>query len=168
MTAYAPAAMNGVVEEITGSGHYTTPDVGLQPGNRRVFTLHAKKMADGTVEGSFHRVVHSQGAAPEKASGTITCFTIIGNVAWIGGHLDGADPPDVAWQVVDNGAGQGAPPDKVGLQFDAVSFPFPAGFAQDFCADTPEEMDFGEGYGTLPLSVILVPVEDGNIQIRVK
>jgi len=60
-------------------------------------------------------------------------------------------------------------PDEVGLQFDAVSFPsLPAGFAQDFCEDTPEGLDFGDPYGYVPLFAIRVPVEDGNIQIRVK
>jgi hypothetical protein len=160
--------MAGVVERISGSGHYVTPAVGLQPDKWRVFTMNARKMADGTVEGSFHRVVHSKGSAPEKASGTITCFTIVGNTAWIGGHQDGADPPDIAWQVVDNGEGKGAPPDQVGLQFSAVDFPFPAGFAQDFCEEAPEGMDFGPPYGYLPLAVILTPVEAGNIQIWAK
>jgi len=157
------------VEQITGSGHYVTPAIGLQPDKWRVFTMNARKMADGTVEGSFYRVVHSKGAAPERASGTITCFTIVGNIAWIGGHTDGADGADIAWQVADNGEGKGAPADEVGLQFDAASFPIlPVGFARDFCEDTPEGLDFGDPYGYVPLFAIRVPVEDGNIQIRVK
>lgn len=169
VTASAPAAMAGVVEQITGSGHYVTPAVGLQPDKWRVFTMNARKMADGTVEGSFHRVVHSKGSAPEKANGTINCFTIVGNLAWIGGHLDGDDGPEIAWQVLDNGEGEGALVDEVGLQFDAVSFPsLPAGFAQDFCENTPEGLDFGDPYGYVPLFAILTPVEAGNIQIWVK
>jgi len=167
--ASEPAAMAGVVERISGSGHYVTPAVGLQPDKWRVFTMNARKMADGTVEGSFHRVVHSKGSAPEKASGTITCFTIVGNLAWIGGVLDGADGAEIAWQVMDNGEGKGAPTDEVGLQFDAASFPsLPAGFAQDFCEDTPEGLDFGDPYGYVPLFAIRTPVEAGNIQIWVK
>lgn len=169
VTASAPAATNGVVEQITGSGHYVTPAIGLQPDRWRVFTMSARKMADGTVEGSFNRVVHVKGSAPERESGIITCFTIVGDIAWIGGHTDGADGAEIAWQVMDNGEGEGAPADEVGLQFGPASFPIlPAGFAQDFCEDTPEGLDFGDPYGYVPLFAIRVPVEDGNIQIWVK
>lgn len=167
--ASEPAAMAGVVEQINGSGHYVTPANALQPDRWRVFTMSARKMADGTVEGSFNRVVHVKGSAPERESGIITCFTIVGNIAWIGGHTDGADGSEVAWQVMDNGEGKEAPADEVGLQFGPASFPIlPVGFAQDFCDDTPAGLDFGDPYGYVPLFAIRVPVEDGNIQIRVK
>ena len=160
---------SSVIERITGSGHYTTPGIGLNPDTWRVFTMNALKMADGTVKGSFRRVVHEPGQAPQKASGTITCFTVIDNVAWVGGHVDGQDPPDIAWQVVDNGQGSKAAADEVGLQFDAVDFPFEAGFAQDFCEETPDGLDFGPLYGGwVPLFAIRAPVEAGNIQIHVQ
>ena len=164
-----PMGAVGVVERITGSGHYVTPGIGANPDTWRVFTMQALKMADGTVRGSFTRLTHNKGEAPEKATGTITCFTVIGNVAWIGGHLDGADPSDIAWQVVDKGEGRLASDDEVGLQFGPFLFPdiFEAGFAQDFCDETPAAMDFGPPYGVLPLSAIRVPVEAGNIQIDV-
>ena len=167
VTAAAPSGMNGVVEMITGSGHYVTPPVGVDPGNNRVFTMHAQKMADGTVTGSFIRMVHSQGMAPEKATGTITCFTIVGNTAWIGGFVNEEGQPDIAWQVVDNGEGKWADPDQVGLQFDE-SFGFPSGFAQDFCDNTPDELFFPIFGISVPLSDILVDVEGGNIQIKMK
>lgn len=164
----ASAAANPVVQRITGSGHYTSPPVSTSPGARRVFTMNALKMADGTVKGNFTRVLHVPGEAADKASGTITCFTVIDNVAWIGGHLDGEDPPDVVWQVVDNGQGRQADPDEVGLQFGPFLFPtlFGAGFAEDFCNDTPVALDFGPPYNVLPLSFLRTVVEDGNIQIK--
>jgi len=169
VTSADPVAAVGVVERITGSGHYVTPGIGANPDTWRVFTMEALKMADGTVSGSFTRLTHDKGEAPEKATGTITCFTVIGNVAWIGGHLDGADPPDIAWQVADNGEGRLASDDEVGLQFGPFLFPdvLEAGFAQDFCEETPDAIDFGPPYGVLPLFVIRAPVEAGNIQIDV-
>ena len=167
VTAAAPSGMNGVVARITGSGHYVTPPVGVDPGKWRVFTMHARKMADGSVSGSFTRVVHAQGMAPEKASGAITCFTVVGNKAWIGGYLNEEGHPDIAWQVMDNGQGKWADPDQMGLQFDE-SFGFPAGFAQDFCDDTPEELYFPIFDLNVVLADILADVESGNIQIEVK
>jgi len=164
-----PAGISGVVERITGSGHYVTPGIGVDPDTWRVFTMEALRMADGTVRGSFTRLTHRKGGPPEKARGTITCFTVIGNVAWVGGHLDGAEPPDIAWQVVDNGEGSLASADEVGLQFGPFLFPdvFEAGSAQDFCEETPDAIDFGPPYGVLPLFLLSVPVEAGNIQIDI-
>ena len=164
------ADANPVVQKITGSGHYTSPPVSLAPGRRRVFTMHAQKMADGTVKGSYTLVLHVPGEAPEKARGTITCFTVIDNVAWVGGHQDGDDPPDIVWQVVDNGQGKQAEPDEIGLSFGPFNFPtlFEAGFAQDFCDQHPDELDFGPPYGLFPMSGLRTPVEAGNITIEVR
>lgn len=169
VTAASPSGMKGVVEMISGSGHYVTPAIGLQPDKWRVFTMHAQKTADGNVTGSFNRIVHSQGMEPERASGTITCFTVDGTTAWIGGYLDGPDHFEVAWQVVDNGEGKWADPDQVGLQFHTESFPILGeGFIQDFCEQTPEGLDFGPPYNYVPLFALLSDVEGGNIQIKVK
>jgi len=161
----------GVIERITGSGHYTSPPISNSPNMRRVFTMNALKMADGTVKGNFNLRLHVPGGdPPDLSGGTITCFTVIGNVAWIGGHLDGADPPDVVWQVVDNGQGKQAEPDLLGLTFGPFNFPtlFDAGFAQDFCDQTPDGFDFGVPYGWVPLSALNSAVEDGNITIDVR
>jgi len=169
MTASQTAMANRVVQKITGSGHYTSPEISQSPNMRRVFTMNALKLADGTVKGNFNLRLHVPGEeAPDKSSGTITCFTVMDNVAWIGGHMDGEDPPDVVWQVVDNGQGSGAEPDEIGLMFGPFMFPtlFDAGFAQDFCDETPEGIDFGGDYGWLPLFVLRSAVEDGNIQIK--
>jgi len=169
VTAADPGGMKGVVEMITGSGHYVTGDNALDPGLFRAFTMHAQKMADGTVTGSFNRIAHEKGMAPEKATGTITCFTVVDNVAWIGGILDGPEHFEIAWQVMDNGEGGAADPDRIGLQFDTGTFPILGeGFAQDFCEQTPEGLDFGDPYGYLPLFVLLSDIEGGNIQIKVK
>jgi len=163
------ASSGKVVEMVTGSGHFVTQPPALDPGNWRTFSMTATKKADGSVKGSFQRVVHPDGGPPtEVVHGTITCFTIIGNTAWIGGHREDLDPSDLAFQVVDNGEGSGDPPDMVGLSIEAATWGYPAGFAEEFCETTPTELDFGPVFGILPISVVLTPVEGGNIQITVK
>ncbi len=127
--------------------------------------MNARMYADGSVEGSYNRMTHLEDGGVEKGQGTVVCFTIIGNTAWIGGMVPGNSPPDVAWQVVDNGQGADAPADKVGLQIEAVDFGFEAGFASEFCEETPESLDFGP-FGVIPLAALLKDIEAGNIQIR--
>lgn len=162
------ASSGEVVEMVTGSGHFVTQPPALVPGNWRTFSMTATKTADGSVKGSFQRVVHPTGGGPaEVLHGTITCFTIIGNTVWVGGHREDYDPTDVAWQVVDNGQGSGDPPDLVGLHIEAALWGYPGGFAEEFCETTPTELDFGP-YGILPLSVLLTPVKGGNVQITVR
>jgi hypothetical protein len=163
----AASSAGAVVEMVTGSGHFTTPPLSVNPGRWRTFSMTARRYADGSVKGRFQRVIHFEDGA-EAVRGVITCFTIIGNKAWIGGSVAANFPPDIAWQVVDNGEGAGDPPDRNGLQLPASTFGFPAGFAQDFCESTPDELNFGPPFGVVPLSAILNAIESGNIQIRVK
>lgn len=155
-----------VIASITGSGHQVTQPPALNPGLWRTFTMTARKYADGSVEGSYTRVVHLADGGVQKSEGSITCLAIVGNKAWIGGMIPGNNPPDVAWQMVDNGEGAGAAPDLVGLQLEAQVFGFPGGFAQQFCDEKPTSLDFGSFGGVLPLSILLKPLEAGNIQIR--
>ena len=155
-------------ESITGSGHFITGPLAYTPGVWRTFTMTAKKAQDGSVNGKFQVNLHLEDGPADVVRGTLSCFTILGNTAWVGGHKPGNDPTDVAFQVVDNGEGSGDPPDQVGLYLEAQFFGFPAGFAQDFCDDTPEFLDFGPPYGVAPIAVLLSPVEGGNIQIKAK
>ena len=158
----------GVVELVTGSGHYTTQPPAFTPGLWRTFTMTARKYADGSVKGSFTRVVHLADGGVDKLKGPITCFTIVGNTVWIAGEAPGDNPPDILWQVVDNGEGAGSPPDQNGLHLAATTFGWPAGFGQDFCDTTPAALDFGSFGGIVPLSALLFDIESGNIQIHVK
>ena len=88
------------------------------------------------------------------------------NKVWIGGYEPAlAEPNDVGFQAVDNGEGAGDPPDQMGLNIVASDWGYEAGFAQDFCDDMPDALDFGPPFGVLPLSVILYDVEAGNVQI---
>jgi hypothetical protein len=81
--------------------------------------------------------------------------------------LDGNNPPDIAFQVVDNGEGAKAPPDKVGLFVEGQLFGLSAGFAQRFCDDTPEFLsEMPPPYNTVPIWALLSDVVAGNIQTK--
>jgi len=154
------------VEMVTGSGHFTTAPPAFNPGLWRTFSMTAGKTADGSVFGTYNNLTHLEDGGVLKSHGTVTCFTIKGNKAWIGGMNPASDPPDVAWQVVDNGEGSGADPDQLGLQISAAVFGFGPGFAQQFCAETPDVIDLGPPRGLLPLSIVLFDIEAGNLQVK--
>jgi hypothetical protein len=138
-----------ILESVSGSGHVTAPE-----GDFRTFSFSARRYADGSVKGEWVRIRRSSGNAEAKSHGKVSCFTIVGNQAWLGGYATTGlftTPPDneVVWRVVDNGEGRNSPPDQISLQF--VSSP--AGFGDEYCVTTP----------TVPSLNI---VEAGNIQIR--
>jgi hypothetical protein len=161
------ASAGPVIEMVTGSGHFT-PTIGANTGVWRTFSMTARKYADGLVRGNYVRTAHRDGEPAVTNKGVITCYTRIGNKVWIGGYdLTSPEPNDVAWQAVDNGEGASDPPDQMGLQIVASAFGYEAGFAQEFCDDTPDALDFGPPFGVLPLSVILHDIEGGNVQIKV-
>jgi len=161
------ASAGRVIEMVTGSGHFT-PTLGPNAGVWRTFSMTARKYADGSVRGSYVRTAHRDGEPAVTSKGIITCYTRIGNKVWVGGYeLTAPEPNDVGWQAVDNGEGASDPPDQMGLQPVASFWGYEAGFAQEFCDDTPDALDFGPPYGVLPLSVILYEIEGGNVQIKV-
>ena len=98
-----------VVEKVTGSGHFT------RGGQLRTFSFSAVKRADGTVTGEWQRFARAIGA---KAHGDVTCFTIDGNQAWLGGVVERTTtiPGEVRWTVIDNGEGANSAPDQISLQ----------------------------------------------------
>ncbi len=141
----ADAAFNTAIsEKATGSGHF---DVG---GELRTFSFNAIQRSDGKITGQWQVknrllevIVH----------GNVTCITVIGNSAWIGGSITSSSDPtfvgnDARWRVIDNGEGASAPPDQISQ----IPAGLPPGAAQAFCDAAP-----------------LVGVNDivqGNIQIR--
>ena len=135
-------APNAVVQSVTGSGQFTAG------GLLRIFAFTAVKRADGTVSGGWQQ---DNRAADVKTHGDVTCFTIIGTSAWIGGVAKRTDasPGEVAWRVVDNGQGANAVPDQISLKVDGAG----PGFAANYC-------------GTTPATPALNNVEVGNIQVR--
>lgn len=134
------------VASASGAGHFFNEAVGVQV--RDEFT--ARSDSDGTVTGEYQRIA---GAA--IIHGTVTCLTVVGNEAWVGGTIDRAAFTPVAigsefvFRVVDNGEGQG-----VLDLFSRVAFNQPAGTAAAFCET---------GADPIPLT----PIErQGNVQVR--
>jgi hypothetical protein len=152
-------------ESITGSGHFITGPYAYTPDVWRTFTLNAKKSWDGSVDGKFQVILHLKDGA-DVVRGDIVCFTIVGNTAWVGAHKDGNVPPDLLFQVVDNGEGAGDPPDEVSLYAEATYFGFPAGYAQTYCDETPLVMTVPGFPNPVPISLFRSPIEAGNIQIK--
>ena len=73
----------------------------------RHFWFTAEKYDDGSFSGEWHSERKSvDGGRPYKASGEITCFTIVDGQVWIGGNQDGLKEPynQVLWRVVDGGS----------------------------------------------------------------
>ncbi|MBX2844745.1 MAG: hypothetical protein KTR13_00915 [Saprospiraceae bacterium] len=121
-------AGNGVVEKVTGSGHFTIfPDT--DSSFVRTFTVSAKRFADGTVTGEWQRVRRDDGNASgdAKSHGNITCFEIVGDYAWLGGEAETGILGDVGFRVYDGGKGGKA--DSISLEFVARS----DGFAELYC-----------------------------------
>jgi hypothetical protein len=71
---------------------------------------HATRFADGTVRGGWHYDYWEAGQQM-TFSGDVTCMTVSGNRAWIGGPItQSSDPAQIGmgawWQVADNGTGR--------------------------------------------------------------
>lgn len=143
---------NPVVENVTGSAKFHRT---LSSGETYLHTgaFTARRYADGSVEGMYSG---NGNAGPYR--GSIQCFTIIGNEAWLGviveryskGSPQPGDPRVV--YVMDNGEGSEAPPDR------STAFP-PLGITglpdlDTYCAETPEIRDRS-----------VFDLEAGNIQI---
>ncbi|MFC1661666.1 hypothetical protein ACFL3S_09480, partial [Gemmatimonadota bacterium] len=94
-------------------------------------------------------------AAETKSHGVVTCMTIAGNEAWLGGYATSglyAAPPYnwVRWHVKDNGQGKQDPPDQISLQTVGSSW----GNTMNHCANTPV--------------TALYDIEAGNIKVNGK
>ena len=71
---------------------------------------HAIELADGTVHGSW-RYDYWQAGQETTFSGPVTCLSVSGNRAWVGGPITASsDPTQVGmgawWQIADNGTGR--------------------------------------------------------------
>lgn len=137
----------GMVASVTGSGHYTRPN-----GTWRTFSFQVRERTDGDVRGTFQLTLHRKPAIKQR--GRLTCVSVMGNEAWIGGVFEKADNPDLVgtgfgFYVRDNGEGRAAPADLV-HRF--VRGQVPA----EWCAETRDVSG----------SPFLFPVEAGNIRVR--
>jgi hypothetical protein len=137
-----------VVESVTGSGHHNAAIRDWEGWS--TFSFNARKTADG-VAGRFQATNHGL----SWLKGAISCFTVVGNEAWLGVNVEIASRPgllgDRVFRVVDNGEGSNAEPD----QKSRLASPGPYGSAQNFCDQTPDWPPSG-----------LFDMEAGNIQVR--
>ncbi len=94
-----------VVETASGDYWMTVYRLPDGPYENRWFWFDASRYDDGSVSGTFktERYSITTGRRVSKASGTINCFTIVGNDAWIGGTQKTIPAPNnhALWRVVD-------------------------------------------------------------------
>jgi hypothetical protein len=149
----AAASAAGVGPSATGGSHLTVHDVfGLDTLVLQNFGFNAEIKSDGAAHGWYtYRDVED--GAPFVVKGPVTCLTVIGNDAWIGGVIEKSNEPTLVglgswWHVTDNGEGAGSPPD-------ITTFLGIGSLAQTaaFCADHPAYR--------FPF-----PIDGGNIQVR--
>ncbi len=143
------AGRGGVVESVTGSGHF----------RRRTFTVSAQRFADGSVTGQWERINHVAGGgeAEFRSHGVVTCFNNVGSSVFIGGLATGgrkSTPPNngVAWRVADNGPGGAT--DQNSFQFTGA----PPLDVADYCNLVFDEIP--------TLFTILFTILRGNITVR--
>ena len=147
------AGAGGAGGSANGGVHLTVHDVfGLQTLELQNFDFNARLGPDGTADGWYtYREVDD--GVPTAFKGPVTCLTVIGNDAWIGGLIEKTTDPTYAgqsawWHVRDNGEGAGDPPDIT--TFAGVGT---AEETQAFCAaHNPFRHPF--------------PIDGGNIQVR--
>ncbi|MFN2566359.1 MAG: hypothetical protein ABR499_15290 [Gemmatimonadaceae bacterium] len=137
---------NGVVASATGSAHRIRAD------ELWVLAFNAVKRADGTTTGEARIDRKDLGISWNL---DVTCLSVQGNTAWIAGIIRNARGPVIRegtvsyFYVVDNGEGDGDPPDVAS----AVRINDVAGQDQEFC-------------NLRPLALPATPVERGNVQVR--
>jgi len=100
----------------TGGSHLVAHNVfGLQTLELQDFGFTARIKSDGGADGWFTYRDVEDGAA-FSADGPVTCLTVIGDDAWIGGVIRLSNDPTLVglgawWHVTDNGEGSGAAAD---------------------------------------------------------
>jgi hypothetical protein len=139
---------SGVQQRVTGHANIFLPS--FQAEER--YSQSAIRHADGSVTGEFE--LHSEQDAGIRVHGDVTCFTIVGNTARLGGVIERSDTPglagaEVVWTVVDNGEGDNDPPDLTSDFFLVGS-----GGAQFHCA---------VGFA---FAAPVLPVLSGNLQVH--
>jgi hypothetical protein len=100
----------GAVGSATGGSRLVAHDVfGLQTLELQDFGFNARLQPDGMADGWFtYRDVED--GIPFDAKGPVTCLTVVGADAWIGGTIEHSNDPGVVglggwWHVRDNGEG---------------------------------------------------------------
>lgn len=113
-----PAAVwaGGGGASANGGAQLTVHNVfGLETLELQTFGFNARTNADGTASG-WYTYRELDDGVPFTADGPVTCLTVIGRDAWIGGVIVSSSDPTVVgdgswWHVTDNGQGAGAAAD---------------------------------------------------------
>ena len=125
---------------ISGTAHHTRT-VGTTTA-LTIFAFHGSRHADGTTRGFYY---YDFNAAGFSVQGPITCISISGKQAWVGGKVARIDSPDPAdqelvgadmwWRSIDDGFGSPGTPDST----TGVGFAFPGSTitAESWCRDQP-------------------------------
>ncbi|HYC33241.1 MAG TPA: hypothetical protein VEB59_13205 [Gemmatimonadales bacterium] len=155
VTAPTPSLAAGGVVRATGSGTHLR--VGTEGEELTTFAFSAVRGPDGGATGQWEYRFRVAGF---RVHGRVTCLSVAGNQAWIGGVVEKVVTDDPAfesllglemwWRSVDNGEGRGAAPDvTTGLGFGFEGVPITA---ESWCRDQP-------------LTLVARDVATGNIQI---
>ncbi len=151
----------GVVSSATGSGHVHVPG----DGTIRKFTISAIQRANGSVSGQYDlesgpsESLEEYGIRPPLIGlhGTITCMTVIGNSAYLGGTVDsyqnadlifGPEMTGVAIELIDHS--NTGEPDEISSV--AVYIPSTGSTPQDYCEE--------------PAPGPVFPIDQGRITVR--
>lgn len=124
---------------ISGTAHHTRT-VGTTTA-LTIFAFHGTRHEDGTTRGSYY---YDFNAAGFSVQGPITCISISGSQAWVGGkvaRIDSPDPEDQAlvgvdmwWRSIDDDGLRDTPDSTTGLGF---AFPGSTITAESWCRDQP-------------------------------
>lgn len=133
----------------------------VSPPQRRSFSFDATERADGTVEGSWQiNNLYSDA----HFDGYVTCVTVVGNQAWVGGVTaeggeNGFAPgTEVGFWAEDNGQGGNADLDRLSLLYPLGS-PHAWDTAEDWCQDMPTACP------TCQIPLELTDIASGSIRI---
>ena len=141
---------------IAGTGHHTRT-VGTVTA-LTVFIFSGWRQANGNTHGFYH---YDFRAAGFSVQGPITCITVAGKQAWVGGkvaRIDSPDPEDQSlvgadmwWRSIDSGFGAHGTPDST----TGLGFAFPGGTitAESWCRDQP-------------LSLVMRAAEKSNLFVK--
>jgi len=162
-----------VIASATGSGmRFRLPEDDYNVAYRTL-AFTAKKHSDGTVKGQVQLVIHRNASPNEdraslssfaKASGKVTCLSVDGNRAWIGGFfthgrwIEGPifDYSGFLFYAEDNGEGANALPDVLSGLFNDV----PDDVVEWWCDDMPDPDDPENSW------IQVFDIEAGNIQVE--
>src|SRR5262249_46765329 len=140
------AAAQGVEESVTGHVDFVNPN----NQNHVRYSVSAIRHSDGSVSGEVESHLVTSAGDVTSGHGTVTCFTLVGNTARIGGRVDHVVPEtQFKLTVMDNGQGSNAAQQDMASPI-VVSAPPTAG---RHCGPT-----------FIPQN--LFPIDRGNIQVR--